>query len=97
MISHCANPECHTPLHYLRGGRLYRFDVKSPVEPWPDVPSAVCAMRPTPEAIFFWLCKCCCSCFSLKFDRQQEVKLVSQAATMSRSSNAPVIIADEAA
>jgi hypothetical protein len=28
MISHCANPDCGVPFHHLRGGRLFRFEVK---------------------------------------------------------------------
>ncbi len=27
MVNHCANPECGKPLHYLREGRVYVFDV----------------------------------------------------------------------
>jgi len=30
MISHCANPRCTLPLHYLRGGCLYRFELHRP-------------------------------------------------------------------
>jgi hypothetical protein len=27
MVSHCANPRCSKPLHYLREGRIFVFDV----------------------------------------------------------------------
>lgn len=27
MVSHCANPKCEKPLHYLREGRIFVFDV----------------------------------------------------------------------
>jgi hypothetical protein len=27
MVSHCANPKCAKPLHYLREGRIFVFDV----------------------------------------------------------------------
>jgi|HubBroStandDraft_6_1064221.scaffolds.fasta_scaffold1419730_2 hypothetical protein len=27
MVSHCANPKCGKPLHYLRDGRIFVFDV----------------------------------------------------------------------
>ncbi len=27
MVSHCANPRCAKPLHYLREGRIFVFDV----------------------------------------------------------------------
>ncbi|MGA7522681.1 MAG: hypothetical protein WBW84_09365 [Acidobacteriaceae bacterium] len=28
MVSHCANPKCAKPLHYLREGRIFVFDVQ---------------------------------------------------------------------
>jgi len=27
MMSHCANPACGKPLHYLRDGNIFRFEV----------------------------------------------------------------------
>ncbi|MGA8531928.1 MAG: hypothetical protein WB622_19555 [Acidobacteriaceae bacterium] len=27
MVSHCANPKCAKPLHYLREGRIFVFDM----------------------------------------------------------------------
>ena len=97
MISNCANPECHAPLHYLRGGRLYRFDVKSPAEPCHDVPNAICTSKPAHAAIFFWLCEECCSRFSLKFDLRTGVRLVPQLALTRRYLNRPVVNAGDAA
>lgn len=32
MVSNCANPQCGKPLHYLRDGRIFVFDVPSGVE-----------------------------------------------------------------
>jgi hypothetical protein len=29
MVSHCANPKCAKPLHYLREGRIFVFDTQS--------------------------------------------------------------------
>lgn len=29
MVNHCANPKCAKPLHYLREGRIFVFDVPS--------------------------------------------------------------------
>ena len=29
MVNNCANPECNKPLHYLRDGRVYLFEVSS--------------------------------------------------------------------
>lgn len=96
MISHCANPECRAPLHYLRGGRLYRFELKSPAEPCQDVPNAICTNKPARAAIFFWLCERCCLRFSLKFDPPLGVRLVAERALVSRFSSTPVVRAGEA-
>ena len=27
MVNHCSNPQCAKPLHYLRDGRIFVFDV----------------------------------------------------------------------
>lgn len=96
MISHCANPKCRAPLHYLRGGRLYRFEVKSPAEPCHDVPNAICASKPARAAIFFWLCERCCGRFSLKFDLRLGVRLVPEAGIVRSCSGTPVVVAGEA-
>lgn len=29
MVSNCANPGCAKPLHYLRDGRIFLFDVST--------------------------------------------------------------------
>ncbi len=71
MISHCANPACNKPFHYLRGGRLYRFDTAGPGHCSKDVANAVCASTPTRTAVFFWLCRECCSKVSLEFNGNQ--------------------------
>jgi hypothetical protein len=42
MISKCANPQCETAFHYLRGGKLYCFDLRRPLKPCRDVPNAIC-------------------------------------------------------
>ena len=96
MISHCANPQCGAPLHYLRGGRLYRFDVKSPAEPCQDVPNAICTSKPVRAAIFFWLCEECCSHFSLQFDLRLGLRLVPATAASRRLLSRPVVLAGDA-
>ncbi len=71
MISTCANPACRTPFHYLRGGRLYRFDSSSPGVYPEDVSNAVCATNSGRCAVFFWLCRDCSSRLLLKFNGQE--------------------------
>jgi hypothetical protein len=41
MISSCANPVCHEPFHYLRSGRLYRFDSRPSAAAHTDVVDVV--------------------------------------------------------
>lgn len=51
MVSHCANPKCAKPLHYLRDGRVFVFDV-------PDKIAAANGKR-TRRVEHFWLCGAC--------------------------------------
>ncbi len=69
MISTCANPACNEPFHYLRGGRLYRFD--APCGHSEDVSNAVCATSSSRCAVFFWLCEECSSRLSLTFNGRE--------------------------
>src|SRR5579872_7053802 len=62
MISRCANPACNRPFHYLRSGRLYRFDGRT------TSANAVYSISPSHMSVFFWLCKECASKLSLRFD-----------------------------
>jgi hypothetical protein len=68
MISSCANPACHKPFHYLRSGRLYRFDSRASTAADGDVVNAVYKITPSHKSVFFWLCKECSSKVSLSFD-----------------------------
>jgi hypothetical protein len=90
MISHCVNPECGRPFHYLRGGRLYRFEVRRPAEPCQDVPNAICSVKPSSKTVFFWLCETCCSKLTLKFAPESGVILVPLPSS-GRLSSAPVV------
>ncbi len=91
MISQCANPACSVPFHYLRGGRLYRFDINSPAFPCSDVPNAICTTRPSRAAVFFWLCENCAATYTLKFNYQDGVSLVPLPHTAAPLTSAPVV------
>jgi hypothetical protein len=64
MLSKCANPNCSTPFHYLRDGKLFRWDgvgiVHHPVGPSP-------ARKPSRKVEFFWLCGVCASHLTVVF------------------------------
>jgi hypothetical protein len=51
MVSHCANPKCAKPLHYLREGRIFVFDVSGK-----DVDRNG---KRTRRMEHFWLCGTC--------------------------------------
>ena len=51
MVNNCANPKCAKPLHYLRDGRIFVFDV-------PDKVVASTGKR-TRRIEHFWLCGSC--------------------------------------
>jgi uncharacterized protein YcsI (UPF0317 family) len=51
MVSHCANPKCAKPLHYLREGRIFVFDV-----PIKDKDGSGKRAR---RMEHFWLCGVC--------------------------------------
>ncbi|HEX3659989.1 MAG TPA: hypothetical protein VHU89_01075 [Acidobacteriaceae bacterium] len=51
MVSHCANPKCAKPLHYLREGRIFVFDV-----PGKDTDRDGKRSR---RMEHFWLCGAC--------------------------------------
>jgi uncharacterized protein YcsI (UPF0317 family) len=51
MVSNCANPKCAKPLHYLRDGRIFVFDVQDKV--------AASNGKRTRRIEHFWLCGVC--------------------------------------
>lgn len=91
MISHCANPACAMPFHYLRGGRLYRFELRAPSLPCTGVPNAICDAKPSHATVFFWLCEPCSRKFSLEFHIHEGAKLVPRKDMGEKYSRAPVV------
>lgn len=97
MISHCANPECVRPFHYLRGGRLYRFDIRNPSTPCIDVSNAICSLKPSHVTVFFWLCEQCSSKHSLKFNFRDGVRIVPSTERTTKLGSTPVVAVDDSA
>lgn len=55
MVDQCSNPQCAKPLHYLREGRIFVFDVQDPVV----------GGKPIHRLEHFWLCGECSQRFVL--------------------------------
>jgi hypothetical protein len=81
MVNHCANPECCKPLHYLREGRIFVFDVPDPLAPTRNG-KVVRRME------HFWLCGDCSDAYTL----EQNEKIVSISPKPIRHRHAPVTI-----
>jgi hypothetical protein len=57
MVDHCANPKCAKPLHYLREGRIFVFDVDVKKD------AAGKSMR---RVEHYWLCGPCAQTYALE-------------------------------
>jgi len=56
MLSKCANPQCSIPFHYLRNGKLFRWDGVGTSR---DAAAPSHAPKPNRKVEFFWLCGDC--------------------------------------
>ena len=71
MVNHCANPECCKPLHYLREGRVYVFDVTRTV--------AGSGERSARRMEHFWLCGACSESYLLEQVEDRTVRITPRA------------------
>lgn len=58
MVSYCANPKCGKPLHYLREGRIFVFDV--------PMGAADGTGKRTRRMEHYWLCGACSQTFAME-------------------------------
>ncbi len=58
MVNNCANPQCNKPLHYLRDGRVFVFDMAS-AQVGPDG-------KRTRHLEHYWLCGDCSPAMTLE-------------------------------
>ena len=61
MVSQCANPDCMQKLHYLREGKIYRFEMSTETG----------ARR----LEHFWLCSDCSKSMTLTRVSQREIMI----------------------
>lgn len=69
MVNNCANPKCSKPLHYLREGRIFVFDVMVR-----DGKRG--ADGKTPRRMeHYWLCGSCAQTMQLEQTQENGVRL----------------------
>lgn len=82
MVNHCANPHCCKPLHYLREGRIYVFEVGGS--------SGLESDRKTRRMEHFWLCGSCSESFSLEHSIELGIRIAPRG-TRSRGMSASFV------
>ncbi len=66
MVSHCANPNCKKPLHYLREGKVFLFSRKNSSK---DSSDSLQLME------HYWLCGECARRWTLTMEDDRGVHL----------------------
>ncbi len=74
MLSKCANPDCPTPLHYLREGKVFKIEKDGPVP--------VNGKKPASSVEHFWLCGPCSEKSTLVYDGTHGVRLSSKSVAL---------------
>ena len=77
MLSKCANPDCSTPLHYLRDGKVFQVEMSRPVP--------IDERKPLRRVEHFWLCGPCSESQTLTYDMQYGVRVLPKQAMMRRA------------
>jgi hypothetical protein len=87
MVDYCANPKCMKPLHYLREGTVYIFELM-------DAETASGVHRQE----HYWLCGDCATTNRLERTANQEIRLVpKQSLRFVRHSPVPQVLAAKSA
>jgi hypothetical protein len=72
MLSKCANPDCHTTLHYLREGRVFKVESDS------ELFLVEGKKRPPRKVEHFWLCGPCSETSTLVKDQAGIIKVMAK-------------------
>jgi len=78
MVRKCANPECEAEFRYASRGQLFSFEIRHPVAPSRDVPTAIGEKHPSHALIHFWLCDNCSQTLSLRFSMNAALSVVAK-------------------
>jgi hypothetical protein len=84
MVNNCANSRCGKPLHYLREGRIFIFDVSA----GPNEPGA----KRLRHLEHYWLCGACADTMMLLQDGQGIIRVLPKPAIVRETEDiAPVV------
>jgi hypothetical protein len=70
MLSKCANPSCSTTLHYLRSGKVFKFETQGP--------TLVNERKPVRKVEHFWLCGSCSETRTVTYDHALGVRVLEK-------------------
>lgn len=69
MVSHCANPNCQKPLHYLREGKVFLFSRKN---------TSKQNSKTLQLLEHYWLCGNCANQWTLTMDGDHGIHLLEK-------------------
>jgi hypothetical protein len=69
MVNQCANPDCGKPLHYLREGRIFVFDLPDPNVPVPAPGGRARRLQ------HFWLCGRCSETMVMEQTSEMQIRV----------------------
>jgi hypothetical protein len=73
MVNQCANPSCGKPLHYLREGRIFVFDLPDPNTPVPAPGGRARRLQ------HFWLCGSCSETMVMEETSEMKIRVAAKA------------------
>ena len=85
MLSHCVNPNCNKPLHYLREGKVFLFSRKN---------SSKQSSNPFQLLEHYWLCGECARNWTVTMDDEHGVQLSARKSRRFRKTyrrNSPLV------
>lgn len=76
MVNQCANPKCGKPLHYLREGRIFVFDLPDPKAPVPVPGGRARRLQ------HFWLCGRCSETMVMEQTHDLQIRVAFKSHTI---------------
>jgi uncharacterized protein YcsI (UPF0317 family) len=69
MVNQCANSSCGKPLHYLREGRIFVFDLPDPNTALPTAGARARRLQ------HFWLCGICSETMVMEQTSEMQIRV----------------------